>query len=211
MRSVPAWAMQKVQGSLDNGDFRDFVSDKQNHDCTETVNIEVTALSAVISRSQLPIGLCLSLQNTSTGPVSLGTTLGLITQGNCADRWIMLTVQAHQRQMVYICWESPLAVLSRSTKGNLESSFLILHLLVMGKLRTTLQRDCPQVKQEVVLAAASDSCAELFREKAARHGLFQPRVTRLTRQNAPDLKLKSKSVKYHISSLKCKAHQLQGL
>lgn len=89
VRSVPAWALQKVQGSLDSGDFRDFISDKQNYDCTETVNIEVTVLFAVISRSQLPIGLCLylclSLQNTSRGPVSLGTTLGLITQGNYAD------------------------------------------------------------------------------------------------------------------------------
>lgn len=61
VRSVPAWAMQKVQGSLDSGDFRDFISDKQNHDCTETVNIEVTVLSAVIFKSQLPIGLSLSL------------------------------------------------------------------------------------------------------------------------------------------------------
>lgn len=149
VRSVPAWVMQKVQGSPDSGDFRDFISDKQNHDCTETVNNEVTVLSAVISKSQLPIGLChcLSLQNTSIGPVSLGTTLGwIITHENYADWWIMLTVQAHQRQMVRICWESPLTVLSRSTKGNLESSFLILHLLVMGKLRTTLQRDCHQVK-----------------------------------------------------------------
>lgn len=67
VRSVPAWAMQKVQGSPDSGDFRDFISDKQNHDCPETVNIEVTVLSTVISKSQLPIGLCLllCLQNTS--------------------------------------------------------------------------------------------------------------------------------------------------
>lgn len=145
--SVPAWVMQKVQGSPDSGDFRDFISDKQNHDCTETVNIKVTVLSAVISKSQLPMGLChfLSLQNSSVEPVSLRTTLGLITHENYADWWIMLTVQAHQRQMVRICWESSLTVLSRSTKGNLESLSLILHLLVMGKLRTTLQRDCHQV------------------------------------------------------------------
>lgn len=85
--SVPAWVMQKVQGSPDSGDFRDFISDKQNHDCTETMNIKVTVLSAVISKSQLPMGLChfLSLQNSSVEPVSLRTTLGLITHENYAD------------------------------------------------------------------------------------------------------------------------------
>lgn len=42
--------MHKVQGSPDSGDFRDFISDKQNHDCSET---EYRSDSAVCSHLQI--------------------------------------------------------------------------------------------------------------------------------------------------------------